>query len=218
MIAYYPMLKHLHMTLALVSLLLFLYRWSLALAGSGRLQQKWLKVLPHINDTFLLLFGVLLAVTLQMSPGQQPWLLAKLIALVIYIGLGVMALKRPACPRPEAGGRGGRSRSIRLHGGRSHHQISLVLAGITTCRGGARPSPPSHLPPSLLLPFPSSHPGREHSRKACFQQKGLKQPLFIVILFYLSMLCFFMYENGDSCRSKTCDIDCRRPWLGYTQR
>ena len=96
MIAYYPMFKHLHMTLALVSLLLFIYRWSLALAGSDRLQQKWLKILPHINDTFLLLFGVLLAVTLQLSPGQQPWLMAKLIALVLYIGLGVMALKRPA--------------------------------------------------------------------------------------------------------------------------
>ena len=96
MIAYYPMFKHLHMTLALVSLLLFIYRWSLALAGSDRLQKKWLKILPHINDTFLLLFGVLLAVTLQLSPGQQPWLMAKLIALVLYIGLGVMALKRPA--------------------------------------------------------------------------------------------------------------------------
>ncbi|MFM5641388.1 SirB2 family protein [Aeromonas veronii] len=96
MIAYYPMFKHLHMTLALVSLLLFIYRWTLALAGSARLQQKWLKILPHINDTFLLLFGVLLAVALQLSPGQQPWLMAKLIALVLYIGLGVMALKRPA--------------------------------------------------------------------------------------------------------------------------
>ncbi|MGH1390574.1 MAG: SirB2 family protein [Aeromonas jandaei] len=96
MIAYYPMLKHLHMTLALVSLLLFAYRWSLALSGSARLQQKWLKILPHINDTFLLLLGVLLAVALQLSPGQQPWLLAKLIALVLYIGLGVMALKRSA--------------------------------------------------------------------------------------------------------------------------
>jgi len=95
MITYYPMFKHLHMTLALVSLLLFIYRWSLALAGSARLQQKWLKILPHINDTFLLLFGVLLAITLHMSPGQQPWLMAKLIALVCYIGLGVMALKRP---------------------------------------------------------------------------------------------------------------------------
>ena len=96
MIAYYPMLKHLHMTLALVSLLLFVYRWGLALGGSERLQQKWLKILPHVNDTFLLLFGVLLAVSLQMSPGQQPWLMGKLIALVVYIGLGVMALKRPA--------------------------------------------------------------------------------------------------------------------------
>lgn len=96
MIAYYPMLKHLHMTLALVSLLLFAYRWSLALSGRARLQQKWLKILPHINDTFLLLLGVLLAVALQLSPGQQPWLLAKLIALVLYIGLGVMALKCPA--------------------------------------------------------------------------------------------------------------------------
>ncbi|MGL5845005.1 MAG: SirB2 family protein [Aeromonas veronii] len=104
MIAYYPMFKHLHMTLALVSLLLFIYRWSLALAGSDRLQQKWLKTLPHINDTFLLLFGVLLAVALQLSPGQQPWLMAKLIALVLYIGLGVMALKRPArCQKLVAG-------------------------------------------------------------------------------------------------------------------
>ena len=95
MIAYYPVLKHLHMTLALVSLLLFTYRWSLALAGRERLQQKWLRVLPHINDTLLLLFGVLLAVSLQMSPGQQPWLMTKLIALVIYIALGMLALKRP---------------------------------------------------------------------------------------------------------------------------
>ena len=81
MIAYYPMLKHLHMTLALVSLLLFVYRWSLALGGSERLQQKWLKILPHITDPFLLLFGILLAVSLQMNPGQQPWLMGKLIAV-----------------------------------------------------------------------------------------------------------------------------------------
>ncbi|PMU06328.1 SirB2 family protein [Aeromonas salmonicida] len=95
MIAYYPLLKHLHMTLAIVSLLLFVYRWMLSLNASPRLQQRWLKIAPHVNDTFLLLFGVLLAVTLQMSPSQQPWLMAKLIALVVYIGLGVMALKRP---------------------------------------------------------------------------------------------------------------------------
>ncbi|MCS3461624.1 SirB2 family protein [Aeromonas rivuli] len=95
MIAYYPLLKHLHMTLAIVSILLFIYRWALAINESPRLQQRWLKIVPHLNDTLLLLAGIMLAVTLQMSPGSQPWLLAKLIALVVYIGLGVMALKRP---------------------------------------------------------------------------------------------------------------------------
>ncbi len=95
MIAYYPMLKHLHMTLALVSLLLFLYRWLLALGGSARLQQRWLKIAPHINDTLLLLFGVMLAVSLQMSPSQQPWLMAKLLALVAYVLFGTLALKQP---------------------------------------------------------------------------------------------------------------------------
>lgn len=95
MIAYYPLLKHLHMTLAIVSILLFIYRWALAINENPRLQQRWLKIVPHLNDTLLLLAGIMLAVTLQMSPGSQPWLLAKLIALVVYIGLGVMALKRP---------------------------------------------------------------------------------------------------------------------------
>ena len=95
MIAYYPLLKHLHMTFAIVSILLFIYRWALAINRSPRLQQRWLKILPHVNDTLLLLAGVVLAVTLQMNPGSQPWLLAKLIALVVYIGLGAMALKRP---------------------------------------------------------------------------------------------------------------------------
>lgn len=95
MIAYYPLLKHLHMTLAVISILLFIYRWALAINEHPLLQRRWLKILPHVNDTLLLLAGILLAVTLQMSPGSQPWLMAKIIALVIYIGLGAMALKRP---------------------------------------------------------------------------------------------------------------------------
>lgn len=93
MIAYYPLLKHLHMLLALISLLLFLYRWRLALAQSPTLQRKWLKILPHVNDTLLLVAGVWLALLLHFSPGAQPWLLAKLIALVGYVGSGGMALK-----------------------------------------------------------------------------------------------------------------------------
>lgn len=53
----------------------------------------------HVESELVFMIGRnmhLLAVSLQMSPGQQPWLMGKLIALVVYIGLGVMALKRPA--------------------------------------------------------------------------------------------------------------------------
>lgn len=94
MIDYYPMLKQLHIILALISVLLFTYRWTLSFGGSPRLQRRWLKVAPHVNDTLLLLTGIVLVVILQMSLGQQPWLIAKLIALVLYIGLGIMAIKR----------------------------------------------------------------------------------------------------------------------------
>ncbi|MFL9709105.1 SirB2 family protein, partial [Aeromonas veronii] len=44
MITYYPLIKHLHMLLAMVSLLLFLGRWILALMESPLLQRKWLKI------------------------------------------------------------------------------------------------------------------------------------------------------------------------------
>lgn len=93
MIAYYPLLKHLHMLLATLSLLLFCYRWRLALTDSPALQRRWLKVLPHINDTLLLLAGIGLALLLRLSPAAHPWLLVKLLALLGYIALGLLALK-----------------------------------------------------------------------------------------------------------------------------
>ena len=104
MIAYYPMFKHLHMTLALVSLLLFIYRWSLALAGSDRLQQKWLKILPHCIDTLLLISGVALAYHLHQTPFvNSPWLGAKLVGLVLYIVAGTFGIKRAPSARGRLG-------------------------------------------------------------------------------------------------------------------
>ncbi|ENY72929.1 SirB2 family protein [Aeromonas diversa] len=104
MITYYPLIKHLHMLLAMISLLLFLGRWVLAMKASPALNRKWLKILPHINDTLLLGAGLWLAVLLHLSPGSQPWLLAKLIALVGYIAAGMVALKsRQPLPRAVAG-------------------------------------------------------------------------------------------------------------------
>lgn len=61
---------------------------------SARLQQRWVKIAPHIIDTTLLASAVSLAILLNMSPSDQNWLLAKIIGLVVYIILGTVALKR----------------------------------------------------------------------------------------------------------------------------
>jgi uncharacterized membrane protein SirB2 len=63
------------------------------LRDSPRLQQKWVKVLPHINDTVLLLSAVVLAVQMQQAPFINGWLTAKVLGLLVYIGLGMVALR-----------------------------------------------------------------------------------------------------------------------------
>lgn len=64
------------------------------MANSGMLQKKWVKILPHVNDTLLLLCAIVLCVMSQQYPIQQDWLTVKVVALIAYIVLGVVALKR----------------------------------------------------------------------------------------------------------------------------
>ena len=59
----------------------------------ARLEIKWVKVAPHLIDTILLISGITLIMITQQYPHQQPWLFAKLVALIAYIGLGTVALK-----------------------------------------------------------------------------------------------------------------------------
>lgn len=89
----YLALKHLHLTFVALSLILFVVRGIWLFTHSALLGKKWVKIVPHIVSTLLLVSGIALAVHLNMSPGSQPWLLAKIIALVVYIGLGVAAFK-----------------------------------------------------------------------------------------------------------------------------
>lgn len=91
----YLALKHLHLTFVALSLLAFFVRGIWLFMNSSMLSKKWVKILPHIISTILLVSGIALAVHLSMSPGSQPWLLAKIIGLIVYIGLGVAAFKVP---------------------------------------------------------------------------------------------------------------------------
>lgn len=95
---HYLLVKHLHMTAAGASLALFLVRAWWSVTGSPRLARRWVRVLPHLIDTLLLGLGVWLMASLALWPHQQPWLAAKLLGLLAYIGLGTLAIKRGPTP------------------------------------------------------------------------------------------------------------------------
>jgi len=96
-------IKTIHVVCVTLSFAGFFIRGIWMLRDSALLQQRWVKTTPHIVDTLLLVSAVMLAVQMRLSPFEQPWLMAKIIALLVYIGVGMVAL------------RFGRSRRIRLY-------------------------------------------------------------------------------------------------------
>lgn len=94
----YLALKHLHMLAVALSALGFIARGGAALAGAAWVRSRPARVLPHVIDTVLLASAIALAVQLGLNPVHAPWLMAKIVGLLVYIGLGVVAL-RPGTPR-----------------------------------------------------------------------------------------------------------------------
>ena len=90
----YLSLKYLHMGLAGISGSFFLMRGAWMLADSPLLQRRWVRTLPHVVDTALLASAVALAVWSAQYPLAQGWLTTKVLALLVYIVLGTIALNR----------------------------------------------------------------------------------------------------------------------------
>lgn len=90
----YQLVKHLHMTTAVLSLLGFLLRGYWMMTENKLLTKKPVKILPHINDSILLGAAIYLVIITQMYPFVINWLTAKVFLLVVYIVAGVFALKR----------------------------------------------------------------------------------------------------------------------------
>ncbi len=86
--------KLIHVGSVLLSYLLFFMRGMWMVQSSPILLKRWVKIVPHIIDTVLLLSAVLLAWLMSLSPLQHGWLMAKILALLAYILLGTFALKR----------------------------------------------------------------------------------------------------------------------------
>lgn len=98
----YLFLKSIHISAVFLSGTLFFMRGRWMLRGSRRLQQTWVKVVPHIIDTVLLASAIALTLRIHQYPLTHNWLTAKVLGLLLYIALGMIALKR------------GRSRQVRL--------------------------------------------------------------------------------------------------------
>ena len=91
----YEILKHSHMTALALSFLLFFVRGYLMMRESPASKHRALTITPHIVNLLLIGTGISLAVVLQLSPGSQPWLAVKLVALIVYIALGILTFKHP---------------------------------------------------------------------------------------------------------------------------
>ncbi|GDX60057.1 MAG: hypothetical protein JW384_00370 [Nitrosomonadaceae bacterium] len=90
----YAALQMIHVTSVALSYLLFTLRGIWMVQSSDLLQRRWVKIVPHMIDTVLLTSAIGLAVTLHQSPIKDPWLGAKVAGLLLYIWLGMIALKR----------------------------------------------------------------------------------------------------------------------------
>jgi uncharacterized membrane protein SirB2 len=93
----YGTVKLVHQSAVALSLTGFFVRGLASFAGAGWVRGRTARSLPHVVDTVLLLSALTLAWMLRLTPGNAPWLLAKIVGLVLYVGLGVVAL-RPGGP------------------------------------------------------------------------------------------------------------------------
>jgi uncharacterized membrane protein SirB2 len=87
-------IKSIHIASVALSYTLFFLRGVWMLSNPALLQQRWVKIAPHTVDTVLLASAIALAWQLGISPLTHPWLAAKITALLAYIVIGSIALKR----------------------------------------------------------------------------------------------------------------------------
>lgn len=90
----YLALKHIHVSAAILSLSFFMLRGLFMIYWPQLLERRWIRRIADSIDSVLLLSALGLVVTLHQYPFVHHWLTAKIIALLLYIGFGSIALKR----------------------------------------------------------------------------------------------------------------------------
>lgn len=118
-------LKIIHVSSVVISYMLFVVRGWWTLQESAELSQRWVRIAPHLVDTVLLASAIALAASLGYTPLNSPWLTAKILALVVYIGLGTVALKR------------GKSRRVKLLAWLAAQGIFCYIVSVALCHSAS---------------------------------------------------------------------------------
>ena len=87
------LLERLHIVLALISGLGFALRGFIIRVLDRPLASPLVRVGPHLIDTLLLMSGIALWFNFRYSPVESAWLGLKLVLIVVYVLLGVAALR-----------------------------------------------------------------------------------------------------------------------------
>ena len=90
----YLAIKHVHISCALISGMFLLLRAYWRWCDAALLSRRWVRILPHAIDTVLLASALTMVFWSGQYPFVQPWLTAKVLALLVYIAAGSIALKR----------------------------------------------------------------------------------------------------------------------------
>mgnify|MGYP000117919279 FL=1 len=89
----YVAFKHMHVLFVVISVTLFLLRFIWKQLDSDLLQKRWVKIVPHINDTLLLASAIVMLVLTHRAPFADPWVTEKVLGVIGYILFGLLALK-----------------------------------------------------------------------------------------------------------------------------
>jgi uncharacterized membrane protein SirB2 len=86
-------MKHIHLLFVAIVTLTFLGRVALTKFRPELLEHKWVKLSPHILASLLLLSGIVLVFQGNWLENDYGWIVAKLLLMVAFIGLGVMTMR-----------------------------------------------------------------------------------------------------------------------------
>ena len=86
-------IKIIHIISIILSYILFSLRGIWMIQGSPLLKLRWVKILPHVIDTILLVSAITLVAMIQQYQGFNIWISVKIGALLLYILLGMVAFR-----------------------------------------------------------------------------------------------------------------------------